>query len=114
MTLSQKVPAIIEQRLAPWMTRFLERNGLTIPDVKAWAIHPGGPRILDACAAALGLTEDDLTPAREVLARHGNMSSATIFFVLERMLQEPMEGPIVALGFGPGLTIEAILLECHG
>lgn len=114
MTLSQKVPSIIEERLAGWMQGFLARHGLTVPDVKGWAIHPGGPRILDACATALELSEDDLTPAREVLARHGNMSSATILFVLERLMQEPMEGPVVALGFGPGLTIEAMLLERHG
>lgn len=114
MTLSQKVPAIIEQRLAPWMSRFLAREGLSIEDVKGWAIHPGGPKILDACVTALSLRENDVTPAREVLAQHGNMSSSTVLFVLEQLKKEPIEGPVVALGFGPGLTIEAMLLETYG
>ena len=114
MTLSQKVPSLIEQHLAGWLSEFLARENLTLKDVRGWAIHPGGPRILDACLAALSLSGDDLIPSREVLAMYGNMSSATILFVLERMKQQPLEGPVVALGFGPGLTIEAMLLysEC--
>lgn len=111
MTLSQKVPGLIEAHLRPWMEEFLAKEGLKIEDIKGWAIHPGGPRILDACLAALSLDSDDLIPAREVLSRHGNMSSATILFLLERLAQEQQKGPTVALGFGPGLTIEAMLLN---
>ncbi len=114
MTLSQKVPELIERHLRPWLEGFLAKDGLSVSDVKGWAIHPGGPRILDACGNALSLTADDLAPAREVLARHGNMSSSTVLFVLEQLRQEPMEGPVVALGFGPGLTIEAMLLHRNG
>ncbi|MCC7424416.1 MAG: type III polyketide synthase [Planctomycetaceae bacterium] len=114
MTLSQKVPRIIEDKLAPWMSEFLAREGLTIDDIKGWAIHPGGPKILDACVTALNISPHEVDVSREVLANHGNMSSATVLFVLERLLQEPMEGPVVALGFGPGLTIEAMLLERYG
>lgn len=111
MTLSQKVPGLIETNLRPWMTEFLAKEGLTIEDITGWAIHPGGPRILDACLSALSLDSDHLIPAREVLSRHGNMSSATILFLLERLQQEELKGPTVALGFGPGLTIEAMLLN---
>ena len=111
MTLSQKVPSLIEQNLGAFMTGFLKKEGLTIQDVQGWAIHPGGPRILDSCLAALSLSSDDVAPAREILARYGNMSSATILFLLERLQKEPRRGPTVALGFGPGLTIEAMLLN---
>jgi predicted naringenin-chalcone synthase len=114
MTLSQKVPRIIEEKLNAWMTQFLAREGLTIDDVKGWAIHPGGPKILDACVTALNISPHEVDISREILANHGNMSSATVLFVLERLMQEPMEGPVVALGFGPGLTIEAMLLERYG
>ena len=111
MTLSQKVPALIEENLGPWMQGFLAREGLTIEGVAGWAIHPGGPRILDACLTALSLSSDAVAPAREILSRYGNMSSATILFLLNRLQEEPKRGPVVALGFGPGLTIEAMLLN---
>lgn len=111
MTLSQKVPALIEKNLGPWMQSFLAKEGLTIQDVAGWAIHPGGPRILDACLAALSLSSEDVAPAREILAQYGNMSSATVLFLLNRLQEEPRRGPVVALGFGPGLTIEAMILN---
>lgn len=111
MTLSQKVPALIEQNLKSWMVDFLAKEGLTIEDVAGWAVHPGGPRILDACVTALSISTDDVMPSREVLARYGNMSSATVLFLLKHMKQQPMVGPVVALGFGPGLTIEAMILN---
>ena len=111
MTLSQKVPSLIEANLRPWMTEFLAKEGLTIEDIQGWAIHPGGPRILDACLTSLSLASEDLAPARDILSRYGNMSSATILFLLDRLQQEPRRGPTVALGFGPGLTIEAMLLN---
>jgi prepilin-type processing-associated H-X9-DG protein len=111
MTLSQKVPSLIEKNLGPWMTTFLAKEGLTIQDVRGWAIHPGGPRILDACLTALSLSSEDVAPAREILSQYGNMSSATILFLLNRLQAEPRRGPVVGLGFGPGLTIEAMLLN---
>ena len=111
MTLSQKVPALIETHLSGWTQTFLEKEGLTIDAIHGWAIHPGGPRILDACKNALSLPGEAIAPAREILAQYGNMSSATILFLLNRLKQEPLEGPVVALGFGPGLTIEAMLFE---
>ena len=111
MTLSQKVPALIEANLHGWMQQFLARENLQIEDVRGWAIHPGGPRILDACQMALSLSSDAVAPAREVLARYGNMSSATVLFLLNQLKQQPLTGPVVAVGFGPGLTIEAMLLH---
>jgi predicted naringenin-chalcone synthase len=110
MTLSQALPALIKQNLAPWMKSFLAAEKLTIESIGAWAIHPGGPRILDACREALGLDEPQLAASREVLAEHGNMSSATVYFVLDRLRRMQCNRPVVALGFGPGLTIEAMIL----
>lgn len=111
MTLSQKVPSLIEKHLKSWLTTFLEKEGLSMADVRGWAIHPGGPRILDACVTALALSGDAVISAREILAEYGNMSSATILFLLDRLKQRSLEGPVVAIGFGPGLTIEAMLLH---
>ncbi|MEM7245295.1 MAG: type III polyketide synthase [Acidobacteriota bacterium] len=82
-----------------------------LSDRDAWAVHPGGPAILGAVREALDLSDEALAASRAVLAEHGNMSSPTIFFVLERLLRDPNWQRGVALAFGPGLSTEAIALE---
>lgn len=111
MTLSQKVPAQIEQHLRPFVEQLLARRGMTLEDVRGWAVHPGGPKILDACLTALELDSEDLAVSRKILREHGNMSSATVLFLIQELRRERRKGPIVALGFGPGLTFEGMLLE---
>lgn len=111
MTLSAKVPELIETKLRFWLEPWLAAAGLSIDDVASWAIHPGGPRILTACGAACGLDASQLQASFDVLEEYGNMSSPTILFVLNRLAQQSATGPCVALAFGPGLTIEAALLE---
>ncbi|MBC7441525.1 MAG: type III polyketide synthase [Ramlibacter sp.] len=78
-----------------------------------WAIHPGGRSILDKTEAKLGLSEAQLVPSRETLRNYGNMSSATILFVLKAILDSPdaAEGErVCAMAFGPGLTVESGLM----
>lgn len=111
MTLSAQVPNVIRERLAGQIDPWLAAYGLGREDVGSWAVHPGGPRILTAAAQAIGLEEGSLAASREVLATHGNMSSPTILFVLERLRSTNAPLPWVALAFGPGLTTEAALLE---
>jgi predicted naringenin-chalcone synthase len=110
MTLSARVPAVIKRELRPWITAWLAECGLDIAEIDHWAIHPGGPRILDACGESLGLVASDLEPSRSVLARYGNMSSPTALFVLQQILQTTTAGRCVMLAFGPGLAIEATLI----
>lgn len=110
MTLSARVPELIEARLRPWLIGWLSEQGLEVDDVQSWAIHPGGPRILAAAEAALGLSRDSTAASRSVLRECGNMSSATILFILDRMRAERAPRPCVALAFGPGLAVEATLL----
>jgi predicted naringenin-chalcone synthase len=110
MTLSAQVPQVLDERLRPWLSGWLGEHGLSIDKIGSWAVHPGGPRILDACASAIGLAEDALVDSREVLAEFGNMSSPTILFILDRMQRCNAARPCVVLAFGPGLTIEAALL----
>jgi predicted naringenin-chalcone synthase len=110
MTLSPGVPEIIRRQLLPWCKNWLARNDLELTDISAWAIHPGGPKILSAIAEALNLTEGDLGPSRHVLANYGNMSSTTILFILQQMAAS-MSGPCVAIGLGPGLMAEGMLLN---
>lgn len=111
MTLAARVPEMIEQNLKPWLESWLAENGLRLSEVASWAVHPGGPRIVDAAQAALGLGSRDTVESRAILAQYGNMSSATILFVIERLRQKKAPRPCVAIGFGPGLAAEAALLR---
>ena len=77
-----------------------------------WAIHPGGRSILDKVQARLDLADEQLVASRETLRDYGNMSSATVMFVLQHIMEsagEPGER-ICAMAFGPGLTVESALL----
>lgn len=111
MTLSKHVPGLIARHLRPWLADWLKSNGVAIEGVASWAIHPGGPRILDAAAEALALTPAALAPSREVFAACGNMSSPTVLFILDALRRRRAPRPCVALGFGPGLCAEAALFE---
>ncbi|MBI4238478.1 MAG: type III polyketide synthase [Deltaproteobacteria bacterium] len=85
-----------------------------VPTVRHWAIHPGGRAILDAVAASYALPDGALADSRAVLRDYGNMSSATIMFVLQRMLAVAAPGPGVAMAFGPGLTLESMRFTISG
>jgi predicted naringenin-chalcone synthase len=111
MTLSPQVPETIREHLAPWMIQWLGKNSLTPIDINGWCVHPGGPRILQATEDSLQLSQDALATSRGILSRFGNMSSPTVLFVLDEMLRNGIKPPIVLLGFGPGLAIEAALLK---
>jgi predicted naringenin-chalcone synthase len=110
MTLSAQVPERIRTHLADWLIPWLGSHGVALEEVGSWAVHPGGPRILDAVEAALELDADALDVSREVLRTHGNMSSPTVLFILDRMMREGRARPCVALAFGPGLVVEAALI----
>ena len=110
MGLSPKVPEAIASALRPWLSEWLDAHGTDLNSIQHWAIHPGGPRILQACADSLSLKEDQLSHSRHILSHYGNMSSATILFILEHMRQHGCHGPCVALAFGPGLCAEVALM----
>jgi len=74
----------------------------------SWAVHPGGRSVLDAVERGLALLPDQLSASRAVLCRYGNMSSASVLFVLEALLRQGVESPGCAMSFGPGLSLEAI------
>ncbi len=110
MTLSPRIPEMVRQSVPQWLCGWLRPHGLTPADVSAWAIHPGGPKVLTAVADAVGFPQEHLAASRQVLAEYGNMSSGTVLFVLEKLMQSRPTGPCVALGFGPGLMAEGVLL----
>jgi prepilin-type processing-associated H-X9-DG protein len=110
MALSKRVPDLIATHLRPWLEGWLAENGVCVAEVGSWAVHPGGPRILSAVEEALALPRERTAVAREVFAEHGNMSSPTVLFILDRLRSRQSPRPCVALAFGPGLIAEAALV----
>ena len=110
MTLSKQVPALIAKHLRPWMQNWLAESGLKIEDVKSWALHPGGPRVLSAVEETLELTPASTAVSREIFGTCGNMSSPTVLFILDKLRARNQPRPAVALAFGPGLVAEAALI----
>jgi predicted naringenin-chalcone synthase len=122
MVLSNAIPAIIDEHITgaleplfahdPALAEALGADASS-DAVEHWAIHPGGRSILDKVESRLVLTEEQLVPARETLRDFGNMSSATVLFVLRNILDSDVAGDgdrVAAMAFGPGLTVESALL----
>jgi len=112
--LSGQIPDLLQVQVPPLVEQVLYRNKLQLTDIKHWAIHPGGMKILDNLEQVLELDNNELQYSRSILREYGNMSSATLLFVLERIIQraQPIPGDYgIMLGFGPGLTIEVGLLQ---
>jgi predicted naringenin-chalcone synthase len=108
MGLSPRVPDVLARHVGEAVDELLAGAGLRSEDVAGWAVHPGGPRILDVVRDQLGLAEEQIGASRRVLAEHGNCSSATVLLVLQELAD--VDGPVVAMAFGPGLTLYAALL----
>jgi predicted naringenin-chalcone synthase len=111
MSLSTKVPGLIAENLPAWLASWLADQGLRPAQVATWAVHPGGPRILSAVQESLHLPASTLAASYEVLAECGNMSSPTLLFIVQRLRRRQAPLPCVALGFGPGLVVEAMLFR---
>jgi len=114
MKLSSYVPRLIEGNIQAILDRLFADSGWSREALKLWAVHPGGRAILDKTAQVLGLTHNELDVSYDVLRRFGNMSSVTIFFVLQEILNRKLKGKLFACAFGPGLTVESGFLEAVG
>ena len=106
MHLSGEVPGRIAQALTDPDFAAAATGGRALSEVDGWAVHAGGRSILDAVERSLSLSPDALAASRAVLAANGNMSSATLMFVLAAMLDGPPVANGIALAFGPGLAAE--------
>jgi alpha-pyrone synthase len=110
MFLSGHVPPTLAKSLESCGTEIT--GPFTTEDITLWGVHPGGRTILDAVERGLALSSDALTASRSVLERFGNMSSATVMFVLEELLRRAQPGERgCAMSFGPGLTAETMLFH---
>ncbi len=110
MTLGADVPERLTGAIPGWIDEVLASCELRRGDVRGWAIHPGGPKIVEVIAGALGLERSATRDSLSVLHERGNMSSATVLFILERFLSERIPRPWAAMAFGPGLAGEAAVL----
>lgn len=113
MILSNYIPDLLSEGLDRFINPIFETFSLSASEIDLWAVHPGGRAILDKAEKTLGLSSDALQSARKVLSEYGNMSSATILFVLKELMQntaKPASGRTLAMAFGPGLTLETAYL----
>lgn len=116
--LAESLPRYIVDGVAPVIDGVLHSNGLSRRDIAQWAIHPGGPKIIESASAALDLPRAASATSWSVLAEHGNMLSVSLLFVLERLLAgrrsdgAPETG--LAFSFAPGVTVEGFLFDIVG
>ncbi|MGO1838689.1 MAG: type III polyketide synthase [Candidatus Microbacterium stercoravium] len=113
MRLTARVPRIIGREIAGVVRRVLGEGVDPTSAIDAWAVHPGGRSVLDHVQAGIGLTDEAMAASRDVLREYGNMSSATILFILRRILDDdalPDGARVAGLCFGPGLTVETVSL----
>lgn len=108
---SRDIPTLVQNDFRPVAIDFLSRNGMTTADVGGFVCHPGGAKVIDALEDCFGLDEGALVHTRAVLRDHGNMSAATVLFVLKAMLDDGAEGPLLLTTLGPGFT--AALMMVH-
>jgi alkylresorcinol/alkylpyrone synthase len=114
IVLSPEVPQLIREHLGHDVDAFLAEQGLKRNDLKSWVLHTGGPKVLEATAAALGLHDGQLDASWECLKRVGNLSSASVLVVLEDVMRNrrPEPGTLGLLAaMGPGFCSELLLLE---
>jgi predicted naringenin-chalcone synthase len=119
MGLTSRVPKLIAGHL-PGYVRALLQDEAGVADVDFWAIHPGGRAIVEQAQETLGLSDEQVADSFDVLRRHGNMSSPTVLFILQRFLERHQQARAageegfeqgVAMAFGPGLTLEGARFE---
>lgn len=117
MTLSSYVPDLIKKGIKELAEQLLKGLDINLSAIKLFAIHPGGRRILEVIEQELGMTRDDNRFAYQVLREYGNMSSATVLFVLKALMEnltpDKKDEPVLSFAFGPGLTLESMLLKVH-
>ncbi len=108
---SRDIPTLVRDRFRPALDAWLERIGVPFASIDGFLCHPGGAKVVVALEEALALPPGRLAHERAVLAEYGNMSAATLPFVIERALSRPLAGRHLATALGPGFTAGFLLLE---
>jgi alkylresorcinol/alkylpyrone synthase len=108
---SRDIPQLIRSDLAAPLQRFLAAQGTTLAEIDGFICHPGGAKVLDALEEVFGLAAGGLAAARAVLRRYGNMSAATVLFVLDAAMRQGLDGRQLMSAMGPGFTASFALLD---
>jgi len=114
IVLGPEVPHIAREGLPVLVDGLLERNGLTRDDVRAWVVHPGGPAVMQATCDGLGLPREALANTRRSLAQVGNLSSASVLFLLDdfrKFVRPAAKSYGMMIAMGPAFSAEAVLLQ---
>lgn len=114
IVLAKTIPEILRKQIRPLVEQFLERHALDVEQIEAFVLHPGGKKILTYLEEEFKIERQRTQPSWDVLRDYGNLSSATILFVLREWLATWRVSPGsygLAVGFGPGLCIELLLLQ---
>ncbi len=115
ITLSAFIPNLLSSGINQLIAPMMQFYGLDLAQIDKFAIHPGGPKILQRIEDLLNIVHEKNSAAHEILKNYGNMSSTTIIFILKRLLEtikhDPQDCNILGMAFGPGLTIESLLLK---
>ena len=112
--LSADIAELAQSEVRPILASFLGRHGLTIADIDRWLVHPGGPKVIQALEAGLGLPDEALTLSWECLAEAGNISSASVLLILDKTMKrlQPKPGEVgVLMAMGPAFSAELVLLK---
>lgn len=113
MILSNYIPELLKEGMDDFLSDVMAQFKINLDEIERWAVHPGGKAILDKLEASTSIPVGSSSISRSVLSKYGNMSSATILFVLKEFLNqrpEKSEEKTLAMAFGPGLTLESVLL----
>jgi predicted naringenin-chalcone synthase len=114
MTLSKDVPTYVKKSLPAILARWLGQDRILEDPKTIWAIHPGGPKIIDEIKNAFSLREEQICYSRKILSERGNMSSATLPHIWNEILNDPLltsGTPVLTMAFGPGLTVSLARFE---
>jgi len=114
LRLDRQLPKELLDHVPAIADKFLKQNGISFDQVKHWLFHPGGIKILNLLESRLEIPPAQAIWARDVLSKNGNMSSATIFFVIDEFIRSHQAKPgdnALIVGIGPGLTVELVLLQ---
>lgn len=117
LRLTPEVPNIVRENIEPLLQKLFVKTGIDKTDIDYYAIHPGGTKILEACEQALNIAKEQNDVSYGILRNYGNMSSVTILFVLkeyiERLSADDAGKNILACAFGPGITMESMIVEIN-
>jgi predicted naringenin-chalcone synthase len=114
IVLSAEIPELVCAEVPQLVAQFLGAQGLTVSDISHFLLHPGGRRVLEGMVECLGITSEQATVSKTILRDHGNLSSASVLYILDRFLttEQTQSGDLgLLLAFGPGFSAESLLLR---